>query len=87
MPYFKEAHIARLSGLILEARLCACFSPGESCLSDFEEFVDEFRLGEIFDLSSCVVEDVLDFVIIDASSESLWADLFEDIVGCSIEKR
>ena len=71
MPYFKEPYTARVSGLILEALLCACFSPGESCFSDVDELVDELRLGKIFDLSSWVVEDVLDFVITDASSDRI----------------
>jgi hypothetical protein len=69
VPHFNEAYIARVSGLILEALLCACFSPGESCLSNGEELVEVLRLGKIFDLSSCAVEEVLDCVIIDASSE------------------
>jgi hypothetical protein len=69
VPHFNDAYMARVSGLILETLLCACFSPGESCLSDDEELVEELRLGKIFDLSSCAVEEVLDFVIIDASSE------------------
>ena len=43
--------MARVSKLILDALLCACFSPGDSSLFD-EELVDEFRFGKNFDLSS-----------------------------------
>ena len=78
--YFNDAYAANVSGLILAALFCACFSPGESSSLAFEP---DFDLESSLDLRSWLVDDVDEVVIIDAVSDEARVDCFEDdIVEC-----